>query len=264
MRSTNTKKSNTPRLIGTIIVLIVLICVTGVFLFNLFRTNKKADYAVSVVKENVTAVSEFNYSTVADVEKKIEEYEASRSGGGAQQTGPDYRKIFRGSVVLGDSITDGLSVYGYLGSDQVFCAIGGSVMNSSDMFAQAAAMYPKNAFFSYGMNDLGMYNGNEDLFIEQYQALLESFMETTPDTKIFINSISKPSDAKIESGGYFYKWEDYNKAIKKMCKKLDIEYIDNTSILKEHPEFYAGDGVHVSTDYYPIWLEDMMEKAGLE
>ena len=43
MRSTNTKKINTPRLIGTIIVLIVLICVTGVFLFNLFRTNKKAD-----------------------------------------------------------------------------------------------------------------------------------------------------------------------------------------------------------------------------
>ena len=78
------------------------------------------------------------------------------------------------------------------------------------------------------------------------------------------NSISKPSDAKIESGGYFYKWEDYNKAIKNMCKKLDIEYIDNTSILKEHPEFYAGDGVHVSTDYYPIWLENMMEKAGLE
>ena len=264
MRSTNTKKINTPRLIGTIIVLIVLICVTGVFLFNLFRTNKKADYAVSVVKENVTAVSEFNYSTVADVEKKIEEYEASRSGGGTQQTGPDYRKIFRGSVVLGDSITDGLSVYGYLGSDQVFSAIGGSVMNSSDMFAQAAAMYPKNAFFSYGMNDLGMYNGNEDLFIEQYQALLENFMKTTPDTKIFINSISKPSDAKIESGGYFYKWEDYNKAIKNMCKKLDIEYIDNTSILKEHPEFYAGDGVHVSTDYYPIWLENMIEKAGLE
>ena len=264
MRTSETKKSSMPKLIGTIIVLIVLICVCGVFIFNLFRSNKKADYAASVVKENIATVSDFNYSTVADIEKKIEEMEASESGSGTQQTGPDYRKIFRGSVVLGDSITEGLSAYGYLGADQVFCAIGGSVMNSADMFAQAAATYPKNAFMSYGMNDLGMYNGDEDLFIEQYRSLIEDFMKTSPNTKIFVNSISKPSDSKIESGGYFYKWEDYNKAIKKMCKELDVEYIDNTSILKEHPEFYAGDGVHVSTSYYPIWLEDMMDKAGLK
>ena len=57
--------------------------------------------------------------------------------------------------------------------------------------------------------------------------------------------------------------EEYNEAIKDMCKSLNIEYIDNTSILYDNPDLYAGDGVHVTSAYYPIWIERMIKAADL-
>lgn len=177
--------------------------------------------------------------------------------------GINYEKVFEGNVILGDSITEGLSAYGYLNEEQVFCEIGGSVMKSANIVKRAAAVKPKNAFFSYGTNDMGMYNGNAEMFTEKYASVIKAFMELSPDTKIYVNSISKPSESKIAAGGHYHKWESFNAAIKDMCGSLGVEYIDNVYILLEHPELYAGDGIHVSTSYYPYWLENMTEQADL-
>ena len=159
--------------------------------------------------------------------------------------------------------SNGEYLSGFLKEDQVYCEIGGSVMNGSDIVRQAAMTKPKTAFFSYGTNDLGMYSGNAEAFTEKYSSVIKTFMEISPDTEIYVNSIAKPSDAKIASGGYFYKWEEFNEAIKDMCDSLGIEYIDNTEILKEHADLYAGDGIHVSTTYYPYWMDNMIRKGKL-
>lgn len=172
---------------------------------------------------------------------------------------PKYSLIFGKSVVIGDSITEGLPAYGFLTEEQAICEIGGSVMKSSDAIASAARLSPEKAFFSYGTNDMGMYSGNSEGFIKQYEAVIKEFMEMSPDTKVYVNSIPKPSDSKISSGGYFYKWQDFNLEIKAMCDRMGIKYIDNTYILIEHPEFYGGDGIHVSPSYYPCWIENMIK-----
>ncbi len=174
-----------------------------------------------------------------------------------------YKVLFKDSVVMGDSIASGLSSYGYLSEDQVFCQVGGSVMNSAEKINAAAAKKPETAFFSYGINDLGMYSGNTEMFIEQYTSLIKDFMKDSPDSKIYVNSLSMPSESKISSGGYFYKWEEYNTAIKQMCEDLDVQFIDNVDILKSRPDLYAGDGLHVNSAYYPIWIERMIKAADL-
>ena len=147
--------------------------------------------------------------------------------------------------------------------DKVFSKIGGSVLNSEDELPQAAATAPEAAFFSFGANEMGMFSGDEELFTSRYQEFIEKFMELSPSTKIYVNSISKPSESRIGSGGYFYKWQDFNQAIEEMCGRIGAEYIDNTYILIEHPDLYAGDGIHVSSDYYPYWLMHMASQARL-
>lgn len=179
------------------------------------------------------------------------------------EEGINYDKVFDGNVILGDSITEGISAYGFLREDQVYCEIGGSVMKSADIVKKAAAVKPENAFFAYGTNDMGMYSGNTEAFIEKYSSLIRDFMKLSPDTKIYVNSISPPSESKIASGGYFYKWTEFNDAIKEMCGSLGIDYIDNVYILTENPNLREGDGVHVSKSYYPYWLDNMIEHAGL-
>ena len=44
-----------------------------------------------------------------------------------------------------------------------------------DLFSSAANTYPKFAFMSFGMNDMGNYSGNADLFIEKYTKLIKEF-----------------------------------------------------------------------------------------
>ena len=173
-----------------------------------------------------------------------------------------YSKLFGKNVVIGDSITEGLKVYGFLDDNQVVCEIGGSVMKGKDAVAKAARLEPLNVFFSYGTNDMGMYSGDAEAFIEDYSSIIVEFISLYPDANIYVNSIAKPSEEKIASGGKFYKWKDFNNEIKAMCDSFGLHYIDNTYILEENPKLYAGDGIHVLPDYYPIWIMNMIKKIG--
>ncbi len=175
----------------------------------------------------------------------------------------DFNSTFDDCVIIGDSVTEGLSAYGHLDEDKVFSQIGGSILNSEDKLPQAAAVSPEAAFFSFGANEMGMFSGDEELFTSKYEDFIKKFMELSPSTKIYVNSIAKPAQSRIESGGYFYKWQDFNNAIKEMCDRIGADYIDNTYILIEHPDLYAGDGIHVSSSYYPYWLMNMATEADL-
>lgn len=234
------------------------------FVFHFILWNGDAAYNDKVVEDSLASIEQYDFSSVRTVEAEIKKLEAMEHSGGSG-TGPQllYRKIFENSVVVGDSITEGLVVYGFLGNDRVFCKIGASVMFGDDMFTSAAKTYPENAFFAFGVNDMGNYTGHADLFIEKYEKLIKDFQKTSPDTKIYVNSIAKPSDGAIARNKILGNYKNFNKAIKEMCERLDLTYIDNIYLLEEQPELYAGDGIHVNVSYYNLWLENMIQEAGL-
>ncbi|MFR7990357.1 MAG: GDSL-type esterase/lipase family protein [Anaerovoracaceae bacterium] len=247
--------------------ILALLILVSLFFINFIRQNKAADYSSAKIKANVSAVATFDYSKVTTIEDQIKKLETTEARGTfdvtKRLTTAQYRKIFSTSVILGDSITEGLVDYGYLGSDQVFCKIGASIINGEDLFNSAAQTYPKLAFLSFGMNDMGNYNGNADSFIKKYKELIQSFKKISPDTVILINSISTPSKSAISASPILSNYKKFNAALQEMCKDMGLTYIDNSYIIEEHPDFYAGDGIHVSSDYYPYWMNNMILKAGL-
>lgn len=257
------KKSN----LTYLIFLIVLLALASLFFVNFMRQNQPADYSDKNVRINISTISTFDYSEVPTVESRIRQIENVETRGNFNVnkglTNDQYRKIFSTSIIIGDSITEGLTAYGYLGEDIVFSKIGASVINGDDLFESAAATYPKFAFFAFGMNDMGNYNGNSVNFIEKYTELIKNFKLISPDTRIYVNSISTPSKAAIEQKNSVKKYKEFNEAIRKMCKELKVTYIDNSYILEENSDLYAGDGIHVTSGYYPIWMNNMILKAGL-
>lgn len=237
----------------------------ALFLFNVFRTNSQAKVEDSTIEENLSFIKKYNFSNVADVEKKIDETGGTNNTA-RKSTGISklkYRSIFDGCIVIGDSITEGLSAYDFLNEDQVYHKIGASIMKNSDMIDKAAKAYPKAAFFTFGMNDMGNYNGNAQAFTKKYKTCIKNFMKTSPDTKVFVNSISTPSQSARSKNSSLKNYKEFNAEIRRMCQALDITFIENNYILDEHPEYYAKDGIHVSPSYYPIWLNNMILKAGL-
>lgn len=252
MRSkTGNKKVN----MTVIIVLMAAVAVLLAAIFILSRGSASKDQTFTVSGQMAVKL-DGGFEMMSDTEQMI-------AGGQFTIFDIDFNSPFENCVVIGDSVTEGLSAYGHLDEDKVFSKIGGSVLNSEDELLQAAATAPEAAFFSFGANEMGMFSGDEELFTSRYQEFIEKFMELSPSTKIYVNSISKPSESRIGSGGYFYKWQDFNQAIEEMCGRIGAEYIDNTYILIEHPDLYAGDGIHVSSDYYPYWLMHMASQARL-
>lgn len=231
------------------------------------KKNNSAEYSSTTINTNLSAIATFDYSKVTTVESKIKKLETTEARGTfdvtKRLTKAQYKKIFKTSVILGDSITEGLVDYGYLGSDLVFCKIGASIISGDELFTSAANTYPKFAFMSFGMNDMGNYTGHADMFIEKYTKLIKEFKKISPDTRILINGITPPSKEAIGKNEILSNYKKFNNGLKGMCKDLGLTYIDNSYIIEDHPNYYAGDGIHVVSDFYPLWMNNMILKAGL-
>ncbi|MGN0659592.1 MAG: GDSL-type esterase/lipase family protein [Emergencia sp.] len=245
----------------------VLLILAGLFFINFFKSNDSADYSSTRIRANLSAIATFDYSQVTTVEKQIKALETAQAKGTFDVTRvltkDQYRKILSTSVVLGDSITEGLTAYGWLDDGQVFCKIGASIINGDDIFESASLVYPRIAFLAFGMNDMGNYNGDADRFTAKYKELILKFQETSPETVILVNSITPPSSEALENKPVLKNYKKFNRSLKAMCKDLGLTFIDNSYIIEDHPEFYAGDGIHVTSDYYPYWMNNMILKAGL-
>lgn len=236
-----------------------------IFCLNLFSFNFDASYSDKTIKENRKAVETHDFSSVKRVESIIKALENKETN--TLNTKPQskvyYLKKFKNSVILGDSITEGLTVYGFLPDDIVLCAIGASLEGSDALFRKAAKLVPDNAFFTFGMNDLIKYRGKTKPFIKEYSRLIKKFRKRSPDTLIYINSISVPNKDAQKRQPSLKHYKEYNAALKRLCEGEDYTFIDNTYILKKNKQLYAPDGIHVATTYYPIWMNDMITEAGL-
>lgn len=244
--------------VATAILLLFLV----VFLFNLFKFNRKFHVDKAEMAENRKTVESLQKASVKDVEEAVDAVGGDVAAD-ASSSKARYMRMFQGSVVVGDSVTEGISLYGWLNESQVFSKVGSSVLTGDDLFKQAANTYPKQAFFAFGMNDMGNFRGNADNFVKKYNAQIKTFKTISPKTRIYICGISTPSDSALEKNSSIRDYKKFNKAIKKMCEKKGYKYIPVADILVDHPELYAGDGIHAQTAYYPYWLNRMIEEAGL-
>ena len=173
---------------------------------------------------------------------------------------------FADCLVLGDSITQGLYEYGVLDQANVQADRGAGVSAGdneklADHIARAKEMKPSVLFLSYGMNDVGAQNGEADGFIKAYRPVIRDLKKSLPDTKIYVNSILPTAQIAIDQNSVYAKIPEFNQTLKKLCEKEKVTFIDNTELVKQ--EYYAGDGIHMSTGYYKEWVNHMAEVAEL-
>ena len=91
--------------------------------------------------------------------------------------------------------------------------------------------------------------------------LIRDLKKSLPDTKIYVNSILPTAQIAIDQNSVYAKIPEFNQKLKKLCEKEKVTFIDNTELVKQ--EYYAGDGIHMSTGYYKEWVNHMAEVAEL-
>lgn len=165
---------------------------------------------------------------------------------------------FTGTVILGDSIVEGLSDYQLLKPTQAISARGRRSDNCEEDIKKAAGLSPKRIILHYGMNDLEYCRGNDKLFVTHYQKALNEVKKQMPDVKIYVHAILPIDASAIKKVSYYEKWKVFNQALKKLCEKENITFIDSGFLLKKKTD-YESDGIHPKYAFYEQWLPHLIE-----
>ena len=254
-------KSEKDRVLQTAVIVAVGILVIGGITVALRLSNPQKD-----TKKGTEILKTMDAMDVSKADKKIKELEAQEREAEQDAEEQPASEKFTDCLVVGDSITQGLYEYGVLDQANVQADRGAGVSvgdneKLADHIARAKEMKPSVLFLSYGMNDVGAQNGDADGFIQAYRPLIRDLKKSLPDTKIYVNSILPAAQTAIDQNSVYAEIPKFNQKLKKLCEKEKVTFIDNTDLVKQ--EYYAGDGIHMSTGYYKEWVNHMAEVAEL-
>ncbi len=171
-------------------------------------------------------------------------------------------KAFSDAVIIGDSRAEGFSVYHFLKEERVLAEISSTVADIDTYLDRLDKLKPHRIFISYGINDLAIY---PSMSAEEYADMAVSkallLKKRYPEAVVCLNSILPAQEAALERGPIWKRIPEYSEAIRKACEKEGICYIDNFDLAEEHKDLYADDGVHMSSDFYPLWAQNMLRSA---
>ena len=188
------------------------------------------------------AISKANFSV------KIKE------AGGKNQL--DNSFVFKNSILVGDSLGEGIVDYRILDSSNVFAVRGKSLKTADDLFRKAVNFHPDNLFIEFGMNDIIAYRGKTKPFIKEYKSIIKDLKNKLPNTKIHVVSISTITKEAINNKPSMKNFRAYNMAMEKMCKDEKINFVDTTLLLDENSQ-YEFDGIHPKEPFYSNWVKLM-------
>ena len=212
------------------------------------ESSKKAYDEDNEVRDDINNIdkpvkTEQNTNKSANVEKKI-----------------NYKDIFKEDLFLGDSITDSLSFYDIVDEKNVIAKLGFTVVQAKKQINNIEKANPSNIYIMFGMNDI-LSGISAEKFRENYLELVHLIQDRLPNTKIYIQSALPISDkAKAKKPGLSdSKVCEFNESLIRMCNDEGITFIDIRPIIKENPDLYEPDGIHLKYDFYKLWLNYLID-----
>lgn len=253
---------------------LLILCVTPiVVIFSVIiilnqagiRLNSSDGYDEEDIKAGVQKLKELEKKDVASVQEDIDKAETplNKTKEEENKTGKkDYSKIFKSSVIMGDSRSEGFDEYNFLGKMSVVAKKGSTAKQAAAQIGETINIAPKNLFMNYGLNDVESYKRSED-FIKYYMYLVKEVKSKLPNTKIYIVSIFPTMEKAAAKQPDYNNINNFNKSLQEMCKENDLIYVDATGLLKGKDDLYEPDGIHFKAKFYPVWLDFLAKKANL-
>lgn len=140
-----------------------------------------------------------------------------------------------------------------------------SIIHSADAkgssIADAAALYkPQYIIIAVGLEN-GVGHCTEEKFKEYYIRLIKSIQESSPDTKIILQSILPVSKAAERNDPSISnkRIDEANKYIISIAEQLDLRYLNVASALKDKngrldSKYDSGNGITLNTEGYKVMI----------
>ncbi|OXS25970.1 MAG: hypothetical protein BI182_13885 [Acetobacterium sp. MES1] len=234
-------------LIPCIIIIVVLL----IHYQSVARENAK-------VTEGIQALTTLETRDLYTMEEKIDYMKRKAIDSG------DYSTLFGNAVVFGDSIAEGLGLYGFLSPTSLVAVMGKSTENSLEDVPSLVNLAPRNVFFELGLNDISHPDSTLDSYLSHYEKIIDAVRLQLPNTQIYLCSIFPVTDEALKEKPEFSQIETYNTALAEMAKRKNIHYIDTYTFLKNNPQYHEQDGIHVIREFYPIWMDTLVNNSDLK
>lgn len=254
----------------------VIFCVAVILAAVLLWNGTPA--AVPVLKNVVGTIGNISYSSnassavssspVSSSSQAASSAESSSAPVMTAKAGADFEKPF----FIGDSYTDGLTIYCAMDKDTVFAsnamttysaiakkfAYKGQTLTAADAAKQVS---PKGIFVMLGSNDCAQ-GYSVDKFIVNYKQLLGDLKTACPSANIYIESVLPVSSAfsdKNKAGGLNNtNIKNYNEALKALAESEKVNYLDISSAVGGSdgvlPAKSTSDGYHLRSAPYDDWI----------
>lgn len=210
-----------------------------------------------------------NKDTVTDTGETEPEISAGGNPVPESKRMPD--EYLKSCMFIGDSITTGFSVYGFVPSEYVFADVGLRIDKIEEtkiknpkysepvnVLAAIENEKPENVYVLLGSNGIAWYNN--DTMLEKYGEFIDDIKTRLQNSKIYIISIT-PVGSILENKNSIGEGKVLNSEIDQFNSKLlalsnekNVNYLDVNSVLKDEngklPDDVTRDGMHFDKATY--------------
>ena len=189
--------------------------------------------------------------------------------------GPVDDTYFTDAVLLGDSRTEGFSLYSGLETPTYLHAVGATVDSvqtkateetedgTITLMDRLDQLEFSKVYIMLGVNELGW--PKTEKFEERYGDIVDRIQETHPDARIALQSILPVSEKQEKKGSYVNNRRigEYNEVVRRVAEEKGCVYLDVAeAVTGEDGCLIANlttDGIHLNTRGCRLWLEYLKE-----
>lgn len=223
--------------------------------------------------ETTTAIPETSHSETAAPAAETELVtECSVPAASSPTADTDYDSdFFSSDLFIGDSISTGYSLYGFLNDKNVYAKVGlnpSTVLTKSvstcygDIGISTMLTYtmPKRVYIMLGSNGIQWLSvGN---MLQSTDTLVELIKEICPECDVVIISVPPVTaayDSTVQDVDVMAKINEYNTSLSSYCTANGMLFVDAASILKDETGYFnktyaESDGMHFKSSAYKTLL----------
>ena len=220
-----------------------------------------------------TAIPETSYSETAAPAAETELVtECSVPAASSPTADTDYDSdFFSSDLFIGDSISTGYSLYGFLNDKNVYAKVGlnpSTVLTKSvstcygDIGISTMLTYtmPKRVYIMLGSNGIQWLSvGN---MLQSTDTLVDLIKEICPECDVVIISVPPVTaayDSTVQDVDVMAKINEYNTSLSSYCTANGMLFVDAASILKDETGYFnktyaESDGMHFKSSAYKTLL----------
>lgn len=171
----------------------------------------------------------------------------------------DYKKYFKNTIFIGDSITEYLKNAELMSESNVYAAKGKTVIGTDDDVEKLKYANPERIILLFGMNDVVNFQNSSD-YKSNYIKLINNIKKSANNAKIYIESPTQIQEKaeRINEGFTNERLREFRNIAKEVADETNSTYIDLTDIVSKN-DFFEVDGIHFKYNFYDALFSHLVD-----